>query len=195
MGAITFEQYADGADPDAAFDAAREAAQFEHGHGPYSGSLAEKNGYIIITAAPMDLERAQRIAAELIDRADPRIDDKWGPAGAIAVRQPTRTVTVDQLAGTATNTWPLDEQALVHITQVARQRGLISQEETIEDGRLTSHRPTNRPYTWPAQGRPTAVRAITYTAGTAHLTVRKSPADLAAPTRPDGWLFFGWASS
>ncbi|MCW6004303.1 hypothetical protein K1W54_06870 [Micromonospora sp. CPCC 205371] len=194
MGAATFNQYADGSDPDAAFDTARDDARHEHGHGGYTGTLAEKDGYVIITATPMDPEQAQTLAADLIDRADPRIDDKWGPAGAIAVRQPTRTVTVDQLAGSATNTWPLDEQALAQITQVARQRGLIGQDETIEDGRLSSHRPTNRPHTWPAQGRLTA-RTITYTEGTAQLTVRKSPEALAAQTCPDGWLFFGWASS
>lgn len=195
MGAATFSRYADGADPDAAFDTARDDARHEHGHGGYSGTIAEKDGYLIITATPIDLAQAQKLAADLIDRADPRIDDKWGPAGAIAVRQPTRTVTVDQLDGTTTNTRELDERALTQITQVARQRGLISSVETVETGRLFAYRQATGPHTWPAQVRPAAVRAITYTEGTAALTVRKNPAALAAQTRPDGWLFFGWARS
>lgn len=195
MGAAAVNQYADYADPDAAFDTARDDARHEHGHGGYSGTLAEKDGYVIITATPMDLVQAQTLAADLIDRDDPRIDDKWGPAGAIAVRQPTRTVTVDDLEGTTSSTRQLDEGALAQITQVAHQRGLISSDETVEAGRLFSYRQANRPHTWPATGRPTAVQAITYTQGTAELTVRKNPAALAAQTRPDGWLFFGWASS
>jgi hypothetical protein len=194
MGAGTFSQYADGADPDTAFDAAREAAEHEHGRG-YTGTLAEKDGYVIITATPTDLEEAETLAADLIDCNDPRIDDKWGPAGAIAVRQPTRTVTVDGLEGTTTNTWELDERALAQITQVARQRGLTSAEETVEAGRLVTYRQASRPRTWPGQVRPTDVQAVSYRHGTALLTVRKDPAALAAQVRPDGWLFFGWASS
>jgi len=195
VGAVTFEVYADGADPDAAFDAARQAAQHEHGYGGYTGTLADKDGYLIITATPIDPDRAATLAADLIDRADPRVDDKWGPAGAIAVCHPTRTVTIDDLAGTATNTWPLDEQALAQIAQVARQRGLISSDETVGDGRLSSHRPANRLHRREARVAPAAARSVTYTNGTAQLTVRKSPAALAAQSRPDGWLFFGWASS
>ena len=106
MGAAPFDQYADGADPAAAFVTARDEARSENGHS-FSGTIAEKDDYVIITATAMDPEQAQTLGADLMHRADPRIDDKWGPAGAIAVRQPIRTVTVDQLEGTTTNTWPL----------------------------------------------------------------------------------------
>lgn len=193
MGAASFDQYADGTDPAAAFLAACDGARSEHGHS-YSGTIAEKDDYVIITATPMDPEQAQTLAADLMHRADPRIDDKWGPAGAIAVRQPMRTVTVDRLEGTTTNTWPLDGQALAHITTIARQRGLINPRETVETGRLISHRPTNRPHQRPARTGSSPGPAITYVEGTAQLTVRKDRDALAGQTRPDGWLFFGWAS-
>jgi hypothetical protein len=195
MGAASFRQYADGADPDAAFDEARQDALHEHGHGGYTGTLAEKYSYVIITATPMDPSSAQALADDLISRADPRIDDKWGPAGAIAVCQPTRTITVDHLSGITTETWPLDAPALAHITRIARERGLIRQDETVEDGRLCSYRRANRPQPWLVRSRPSEVQTLTYTDGTAQLTIRKNLATLAAQTHPDGWLFFGQASS
>ncbi|WP_125810669.1 hypothetical protein [Actinoplanes sp. ATCC 53533] len=85
MGATPFEQYADVPDPDAAFAAARQSALHQHGHGGYTGSLAEKDSYLVITSTPVSPDQAKALAADLIRRADPRIDDKWGPAGAIAV--------------------------------------------------------------------------------------------------------------
>jgi hypothetical protein len=193
MGAAPFIQYADGADPHAAFIAAREDAGREHGYS-HSGSLAEKDNYVINSATPMDPEQAETLAADLMHRAGPRSGDRWGPAGAIAVRQPTRTVTVDHLEGTTTSTWPLDEQALAQITEVARERGLIGQNKTIEAGRLISYRQANHVHNWSTHVTTASGRTMTYTDGTAELTVRKSPAALAAQTRPDGWLFFGWAS-
>ena len=78
MGAAWFDQYADGTDPAAAFLAACDDARSEHGH-RYSGTIAEKDDYVIITATPMDPEQAQTLAADLMHRADPRIDDKGGP--------------------------------------------------------------------------------------------------------------------
>jgi hypothetical protein len=86
VGAWAFEQYADGSDVAAAFRAARDAAVVEHGHGGYSGSIAEKHDYVVITRQVMDLHDAYRLARELIERQDSRVDDKWGPAGAIPVR-------------------------------------------------------------------------------------------------------------
>jgi hypothetical protein len=100
VGASTFEQYADGAEVAAAFRTARNDAAAEHGDGGYSGSLAEKHDYVVITRQAMDLDDAYRLARDLITRQDPRIDDTWGPAGAIGVRNRTRTVVVDDLPGT-----------------------------------------------------------------------------------------------
>ena len=89
VGAATFETYRDGADVSAAFRDAVEEAGWEHGNGGYTGTIAEKYDYVIITRQPMSYDDASRLASDLIERADPRVEDKWGPAGAIPVRQPT----------------------------------------------------------------------------------------------------------
>jgi hypothetical protein len=89
VGAWVFEQYADGVDIAVAFAGARRAAADEHGHGGYSGTIAEKDDYVVITHQLMSLDEAHQLARGLIDRQDRRINDKWGPAGAIPVRNST----------------------------------------------------------------------------------------------------------
>ncbi len=89
VGANWFTTYHDGADVQVAFRDAVDEAAWEHGHGGYSGTIAEKDGYVIITRGPVSRDEAERLARDLYERDDPRIADKWGPAGAIPVRQPT----------------------------------------------------------------------------------------------------------
>jgi hypothetical protein len=89
VGASTFETYGDGTDVHAAFHDAVEQAGWEHGHGGYTGTIAEKTDYVIITREPMSYDDASRLASDLIHGDDPRVADKWGPAGALPVRQPT----------------------------------------------------------------------------------------------------------
>jgi hypothetical protein len=89
VGASTFETYSDGTDVHAAFHDAVEQAGWEHGHGGYTGTIAEKTDYVIITREPMSHDDASRLASDLLHDDDPRVADKWGPAGAIPVRQPT----------------------------------------------------------------------------------------------------------
>lgn len=103
MGSTTFYRPVNGtADPDEAFSKAHDEDAFEFGHGGYTGTIAEKHEYVVITRAPLTTAEADRLAAKLIDAADPRVNDKWGPAGAIALtdkqgksRTVTVTVTVD----------------------------------------------------------------------------------------------------
>lgn len=84
MGGVTFSQEHYGiTDPSEAFREATSQARYEYGHGGYSGTLAEKGEYTIIQKQPMVLEAAEKLAYALIDANDPRITDKWGPAGAI----------------------------------------------------------------------------------------------------------------
>lgn len=52
MGAQQFEQYGHGTDARDAFAAARESAAWEHGHGGYTGTLAEKPGFVMFTLPP-----------------------------------------------------------------------------------------------------------------------------------------------
>ncbi len=90
MGAVTFEQRAEGKDAKQAFAKARDAAAWEHGHGGYTGTIAEKREFVMIDPktegektddwSQIDYENYAR---ELAGSGDPRVDDKWGPAGCI----------------------------------------------------------------------------------------------------------------
>ena len=92
MGAEVFYTYAEGDTPTKAFQAAQNEATYESGHGGYTGTIAEKNGYITIQIPEdfrpdmkKDSTRVSAYADELINNDDERISDKWGPAGCIAV--------------------------------------------------------------------------------------------------------------
>lgn len=181
MGAWAFKTFAGGEDAATAFNTARRDAQLEYGHGGYSGTIAEKDHYVIVTDVITDLDEAQALAATLLKRDDPRVTDKWGPAGAIPVRQSTRTVRVDDLTGSGTSC-RLDAAELDRIAGLARARGLITAAETVTAGHLT------------AATRNRDGRRPGYTGGVAELSVRRSPTDLQIRSKPDGWLFFGLAS-
>jgi len=70
-----------------AFSEAVADARHEYGHGGYTGTLAEKNKCVFISKVKTQKE-ATDLADKLIDDCDERIDDKWGPAGAIEVEEP-----------------------------------------------------------------------------------------------------------
>jgi len=85
MGGETFTNRATGKDVQEAFDNAHNQACYNYGNSGYSGSLAEKDSYIVITPSAefQDDESKVRFSEHLIDERDERVDDKWGPAGAI----------------------------------------------------------------------------------------------------------------
>ncbi|MGW0897667.1 hypothetical protein ACWD0G_11830 [Streptomyces goshikiensis] len=89
MGAITFFEIVIGDDVDKAFNQIRDEALREHGHGGCSGSIAEKDDYVVIDDVRRSQAHAIGQAMELISANDPRIDDKWGPAGALPLTTPT----------------------------------------------------------------------------------------------------------
>lgn len=78
-----------GASAEKAFAFATERARYDHGHSGYTGTIAEKHDYVLIPFSPTDEAAAQHeamaLAQKLLNDGDPRIDDKWGPAGCIAV--------------------------------------------------------------------------------------------------------------
>ena len=84
MGATTFMTKARGKSPAAAFNEAVERALYLHGHAGYTGTIAEKYEFTVITPPP-DGTTAEQYARDLLDEGDPRIDDKWGPAGCIKI--------------------------------------------------------------------------------------------------------------
>lgn len=90
MGACDFITVARGKSAKEAFQRAVGDAAYEHGHGGYTGTIAEKRDFVMIPyAVPDDVSDidaarfASTFARNLINDGDPRIDDKWGPAGCI----------------------------------------------------------------------------------------------------------------
>jgi len=81
MGAAVFYQEGRGKSAKEAFQAARDDAAWERGHGGYTGSLAEKSEFVMI-AVPSGQD-PEIFASDLIHDGDGRIVDKWGPAGCI----------------------------------------------------------------------------------------------------------------
>jgi hypothetical protein len=99
MGACDFTAVAWGRTPQEAFRQAVESAQWEHGHGGYSGTIAEKHEFVMISVPKVQGLPTEKQASEYIDKImydemDPRIEDKWGPAGCIefAPEKPTKGV-------------------------------------------------------------------------------------------------------
>lgn len=85
MGAIPLITSGSGEDPDTAFADARARALQEHGHGGYTGSIAEKHAFVMITEEPMPPRAAIALADDLAEGGDERVADKRGPAGCIPV--------------------------------------------------------------------------------------------------------------
>jgi hypothetical protein len=87
MGADTFFVTWKAENPQRAFIEAVQQAQYDHGHAGYTGTLAEKDDFTMIPL-PEGWE-AHQYANKLIDESDPRVDDKWGPAGCIEIAKET----------------------------------------------------------------------------------------------------------
>jgi hypothetical protein len=85
MGATTFSTVARGSTAQQAFDRAVAQARHEYGHGGYTGTIAEKDCFVMLNfpTPPPTITDAENYARELIHNRDPRVDDKWGPAGCI----------------------------------------------------------------------------------------------------------------
>lgn len=81
MSKQTFTNVAIGKTATEAFNKVVKEAQYEYGHGGYSGTIAEKSGFVMI-AVPAGVA-PRKYANDLINDDDPRISDKWGPAGCI----------------------------------------------------------------------------------------------------------------
>ena len=79
MGASSFNEEWQGKTPQAAFRGAVESAQWEFGHGGYSGSMAEKSDFEVVH--PVGGETPEGCINRHID-AD-TFGDKWGPAGCV----------------------------------------------------------------------------------------------------------------
>jgi hypothetical protein len=64
-----------------AFKDAVEQAQYDHGHSGYTGTIAEKHTFVMMPIIEgMTIDQSIN---KYFDDYDPRIDEKWGPAGCI----------------------------------------------------------------------------------------------------------------
>ncbi|WP_435245051.1 hypothetical protein [Streptomyces tendae] len=172
MGSEFFTTYQAGTDAKAAFEAAVEDARYEYGHRSYTGTIAEKDAYTVIDTTPIPLYEAERKAGELADAADPRIDNKRGPAGALPVLTGERTVDLDISAADAPQGGfeDLEEAA----SQILTARGLLRTGEKVAYGVTGSYR------RHPRTGR--------LVSGVLRVPLK------GGPLEHTGWLFFGWAS-
>ena len=87
MGAMYFSQVGIGRDVSDAFHTAREQAGWEHGHGGYTGTLAEKYDYVVFDLPngwkSVDLLRTAQLAEypeRLEGRADPVVTKRMDEA-------------------------------------------------------------------------------------------------------------------
>ena len=90
MGATDFGTTAKGKTAKAAFMKAVKRAQHENGHGGYTGTIAEKDGFKMVYAPNHKTAKTRiRYVESLIDSNEcPRwLADKWGPAGCIEIRK------------------------------------------------------------------------------------------------------------
>lgn len=83
MGASSFITVATGESPQAAFQAAVAASKAAHRATSYTGSIAEKQSFIVLPT-PSDLDPYE-YAGRVLDADDPRVADKWGPAACLVL--------------------------------------------------------------------------------------------------------------
>jgi len=83
MGAVNFYHIEVGKNAKDAFQKAVEQAQYDHGHSGYTGTIAEKSSFVMIPLP--DGMKPMELADKLMEEDDPRINDKWGDAGCIAI--------------------------------------------------------------------------------------------------------------
>tara|TARA_E500000331_G_C16877171_1_gene548858 strand:- start:100 stop:411 length:312 start_codon:yes stop_codon:yes gene_type:complete len=80
MGATNFYCKSKGTTATEAFNKAVKEAQWESGHGGYTGTIAEKSRFSMASDKPLPIKDANALANSLIDT---KYNDKWGPSGCV----------------------------------------------------------------------------------------------------------------
>jgi hypothetical protein len=84
MGAEQFFTTSSGKTAKAAFKSAVDDALYDHGHSGYSGTIAEKQDFIMCSKDVFaSYTEAEDFAYKLMDDPNCPVDDKWGPAGCV----------------------------------------------------------------------------------------------------------------
>lgn len=81
MGACDFISLSKGKTPTEAFISAVEYAQYEHGHGGYTGTIAEKHEFKLVPTNGRSRKELVEAAQDYEEVERLGFDDKWGPAG------------------------------------------------------------------------------------------------------------------
>ena len=89
MGATNFACIGKGKDADEAFLAAREEALYEDGHGGYTGTIAEKDGFKLVTLTEAEKNSPDLFYAKIDELTDNEFSDKWGKAGCVKMKEDT----------------------------------------------------------------------------------------------------------
>jgi len=82
MGACTFFTRSSGPSAREAFRSAIDQARYEYGHGGYTGTIAEKSSFVTFDC-PEGVD-PYNYADSLLE-SNNRINDKYGPAGAVKI--------------------------------------------------------------------------------------------------------------
>ncbi|MFJ2217933.1 hypothetical protein ACIQVO_36015 [Streptomyces sp. NPDC101062] len=85
MGAYEFITPGPSGDVERAFFNAKADALLESGRRRYTGTIAEKDDFVLVADRPMSPAAAEEYAVQLLETGDERVRDKRGPAGAIPV--------------------------------------------------------------------------------------------------------------
>jgi hypothetical protein len=84
MGASEFFTTSFGDTAQAAFRSAVEEAQYESGHGGYTGTIAEKDDFKLASSELFETrEAAMDFASKKMEDDNHFCQDKWGPAGCV----------------------------------------------------------------------------------------------------------------
>lgn len=86
MGADTFSNRVKGNSAKEAFHTAVEQARYDYGHAGYTGTIAEKDSFVMLQVSPEKLEELKNAAWFDYSGDDAlweKVGNKWGPAGCI----------------------------------------------------------------------------------------------------------------
>ena len=88
MGAQQFDTESYGKTAQEAFDNAVKQAQYDYGHSGYSGTIAEKNSFIVLGEFDNGKDAGEFMEKEF-DREGSAVDSEWGPAGCVKIGKDT----------------------------------------------------------------------------------------------------------
>lgn len=189
MGAATFWVEAEGFNPQEAFKAAVENAQYTKGHGGYTGTIAEKHSFRDIRV-PQG-EDPRKHAQALMDKDDRRISDKWGPAGCVLVEQGSgpkkpKQCKVHNKTKSGRKQWDTVYQLVTFDWDKTRDI-IVAEEDTKTQAIKTARQH--------ALAMDAKIRVVIAKKLTSHDKVEAvvEPKPLKHPPKPNTYLFFGWA--